>query len=403
MSAKIAVIGLTAGGAASVPPHLVDRILGCDLLVGGARHLSYFPQFTGETLTVANNIPVVLAQVGQAHQNGDQVVVLASGDPLCYGIGSTLRRQFDPNQLDVIPAPSAFQLAFAALAEPWSDALLLSAHGRALPDVISRLCTTEKAAVLTDSVHRPQVIAQALLESGVLPESVCAVCENLGSEQQRVVRLSVAEAACHAEFAALNVFVVWNAQPRLPLAPGLPDDAFTTAAGQITKREVRLLTLAELGLSTHQVMWDVGAGSGAVSIEAARAQPTAQVFAIEKRDMFCDYIQENRQKLRAPNVCVIAGTAPAALYDLPDPHAVFIGGSGGYMQAILEHTLPRLHPGGSVVLNLVTLESLANVRQNLPTARVNQVQIQRGKPIADALRFEALNPVFVVTWQKETE
>ncbi|MEL6270036.1 MAG: precorrin-6Y C5,15-methyltransferase (decarboxylating) subunit CbiT, partial [Chloroflexota bacterium] len=176
-----------------------------------------------------------------------------------------------------------------------------------------------------------------------------------------------------------------------------------TERGQITKREVRLLALAELGLHDEDVMWDVGAGSGSVSIEAARSNPSAQVYAIEKRDPFCRHIAHNISHLNAHNVHLIQGTAPGALTPLPDPDVVFIGGSGEHMTEIVKYVVERLRDGGRLVLNVVTLESLAAVRQTLPTAKVNQVNIQRGVPIADALRFEALNPVFIITWQKNKQ
>lgn len=402
MKPPITVIGLTAGGAAVLPTDIVQRILKCDLLAGGARHLSYFPAYAGETLKIGNNIPMIVDRLQRAYDDGQKAVVLASGDPLCYGIGTTLRRTFAPHQLEIIPAPGAFQLAFAALAEPWEDAALLSAHGRRLDDVIQHAVTSEKAAVLTDAKHTPQVIARALLANGVAPDARCAVCENLGSEHQRTVRLSLREIECHPDFASLNVFIIWNLSPRASVPPGLPDEAFTTVGGQITKREVRLLALAELGLGSGQVMWDIGAGSGSVGIEAARSQPSSQVYSIEQREPFCNHIQHNSTRHRTHNVEIVCGTAPGALHNLPDPDAVFIGGSGGYLEAILHHTTARLRPGGRLVVNAVTLENLATVRQVLPAAQVNQVHIQRGVPIADSLRFEALNPVFIVKWQKSS-
>jgi precorrin-6Y C5,15-methyltransferase (decarboxylating) len=180
----------------------------------------------------------------------------------------------------------------------------------------------------------------------------------------------------------------------------LPDDAFLTTAGQITKREIRLLSLAELALGPGEVMWDIGAGSGAVSLEAARMQPAAVVYAIEKRAEMCEHIRENLRRFPAPNLRLTQGVAPADLAHWSDPHAVFIGGSGGQLEAILATAKSRLHPGGRLVINLATLENLQVARSLLPGAQCYQAQINRSVPILEMTRFEALNPVFVITWKK---
>lgn len=410
--ARILIIGLSAGGADSLPLRLLERISGADLLVGGSRHLSYFPHFQGDRFSIEADIQAVAERLQQALTNGEQAVVLASGDPLCYGVGASLRRYFPAETLEIIPGPTAFQLAFAALAEPWSGATLLSAHARPLPEVVSGVLGASKAAILTDRQHTPLVIAQALLGAGLAPHSRCAVCENLGSTEQRIVQTTLAGVGAQ-EYAPLNVFVVWpdqNSTERVrrdgdrssgsPHRPGLPDAAFSTSAGQITKREIRLLSLAELALAPGEIMWDIGAGSGAVAIEAARSQPTATVYAVEKRAEMCRHLQANLARFPAPNLHWFEGIAPEATANWPDPQAVFIGGTGGRLEEVVEVVRQRLDSGGRLVINLVTLENLHIVRRLLPEAHLVQAQISRGVPILDMLRFEALNPVFIVTWRK---
>ncbi len=437
----ILVIGMSAGGADSLPVKLVGRIATADLLVGGRRHLDYFSDFQGDSLPVGAKMNPVIERLDQAQKNRERAVVLASGDPLYYGIGATLRRHFPAEALEIIPAPTAFQLAFAALAEPWSDAALLSAHARPLADVVAKLVlpgsqrvgeprleqseatggfspsmlTAPKAAILTDNRHTPTAIAKALLQAGLIPETTCAICENLGSTAQRVVQTTLAEVDTQ-EYAPLNVFVVWNKWQGQPQegapnrhierkqsrihSPGLVDDVFSTSGGQITKREVRLLSLANLALRPESVVWDIGAGSGAVAIEAARSQPTATVFAIEKRAEMCHHVRENLRRFPAPNVRLTAGTAPEDMAGWPDPDAVFIGGSGNRLAEIIDLVKQKLQVDGHLVVNLATLENLSIVRSLMPDARVTQVQINHGVPILDMMRFDALNPVFIVTWEK---
>lgn len=399
----ILVVGLTDAGAAGISVALRDRIMSAALLVGGWRHLAMFPGFPGERLVIGATVEPALERLKQAWEGGESAAVLASGDPLWYGIGVTLRRVLPPEALEVFPAPTSAQLAFAALAEPWNDAALLSAHGRPLDAVVTNVLTAPKAAILTDQHNTPARIAAALLEVGLPPTTRCAICEHLGGSEQRIVRTTLAEAA-EQIFAPLNVFVVWNdyGANHKPAPPGLPDAAFSTIAGQITKREVRLLSLAELALQSGDVLWDIGAGSGSVGIEAARACPTARVYAIERREQFVAHIHENLRRFPAPNLRVIHGEAPEACNECPDPHAIFVGGSGGRLAEIIRTAQRRLRPQGRLVLNLVALDHVQQAATLLPDARVIQAQINRGMPIQSLLRLEALNPVFIVAWRKES-
>jgi len=466
MTDPILVIGMTAAGVDGLPAALIERILDTDLLAGGKRHLSYFPDFAGERLPITASVEVVAQRLRTARSEGLRTVVLASGDPLCFGIGASLRRYFAADELEIVPAPTAFQLAFAALGEPWHDARLLSAHARPLADVVARVIAANAslaelgrspmveasealAAVLTDNDQTPSVIAQELIDAGMAGSTLCAVCENLGSDSQQIVRTDLMDVS-RREFAALNVFVVWSEQgewqssrleqllphPNLPqtgkglprgdqssrkpakidqpvTVPSLirgglgrgqtwgnPDDAFATSAAQITKREVRLLALAELQLGPNGVLWDIGAGSGSVGIEAALGQPSAQVYAVEKRAEFVEHMHENLRRFPAAQVHITQGSAPDVCAEWPDPSAIFVGGSGGRLSEIIAVAQSRLQIGGRLVINLATLENLQTARDLLPDARISQVQISRGVPIAKMTRFDALNPIFMVMWQK---
>ena len=192
-NSRILVVGITAAGANSLPGAMIERILSADLLAGGKRHLGYFPDFMGETLPITSSVESVAKRLRKAHSDGMKIVVLASGDPLYFGIGASLRRYFDASELEIVPAPTAFQLAFAALSEPWHDALLLSAHGRPLADVVAEIQlkienrklkiengASPIAAILTDNAQTPSVVAQRLIGAGMSGSARCAICENLG-------------------------------------------------------------------------------------------------------------------------------------------------------------------------------------------------------------------------------
>lgn len=402
---RILVLGVTGAGRESLPAAQLARVLQADLLVGGDRHLGYFPECVGERLSLRQGVDAAARRLRQALIEGQRAVVLASGDPLCYGIASSLRRSFAAEELEIVPAPTAYQLAFAALGEPWHDAALLSAHGRPISEVVRAVCIATKAAILTDDQHTPAAIALALLDVGLHRMSPCAICENLGEPEQRIVRTTLADAVGQT-FAALNVLVVWNEHAPVPLpssypvlSPGMPDSSFSTTGGLLTRREVRLLSLAELALQPGDVFWDLGAGSGAVSIEAAHWQPAVEAYAVERRGLMCEHIRENLRRFPLPNVHLVEGAAPAICAELPDPHAVFIGGSGGQLAEIIALVQRRLHPGGRLVLALVTLENLQTARDCLPDARIVQVQVSVGSPILGMLRLEAHNPVFLLTWR----
>ncbi len=396
---KITILGIDASGAASLTAAQKRYVWAADLLVGGTRHLAYFPDFTGKTLAIKADMAGVAETIQTAQRNGERVTVLASGDPYCYGIGSTLRRWIDADDLHVMPAPSAYQLAFAALNEPWQNAALLTAHGRALPSVIRDVLTNKTSAILTDQHNTPAAIAKALLALELDGETACAVCENLGAAEQRVVRLSLLEMA-QQTFAALNVTLVFNQQPLQACPPGLPDSAFTTENKQITKREVRLLALAELELQQANVLWDIGAGSGSIGIEAARAFPGLQVYAVEKREKLLAHLQHNRQVHHAPLLTATLGFAPAACADWPQPDAIFIGGSGGNLADIIHMAQERLTVGGRLVAAFATYENFNQFSALLPEATASLINISVSKPVQALTRFAAHNPVFLAKWIK---
>ncbi len=410
----MAVVGITDAGAASLTPAIADIVGRAEILVGGARHLAFFPDHPARRIAIRSDMATLVETLRAEQAAGRRIVVLASGDPLLYGIGSTLRRFFPADALHIYPNVSAVQLAWARVVEPWHDAGIVSVHGRMLAPMIGAARQHMRLAVLTDGDHTPAAIATALLAAG-LPDRPAAVCERLGGPEERVTRTTLA-ALPEQTFDPLNVLLLLPANegaipanaPRGWL-PGAPDDAFAQRAperGLITKREVRVLSLAALGLRAEDVLWDIGAGSGSVAIEAARHVPSARVYAIERDPVSLALIAENCRRFGTANVSIIAGNAPEACADLPDPDAVFIGGSGGALAAIIATAMARFHVGGRLVINLATLEGLheafAAIQAHGETSEVTQISIARGKAIGANTRLQALNPVFIISAERRS-
>ena len=411
----IQVIGIGLDGAAGLSPTRVEQIHQAEVLIGSDRHLAYFPNHPGQTWLLGS-FQATLTQLRQYLDVYPQhrVVVLTSGDPLFFGLGRLLLAALPQDWLQFYPHPSAIQLAFSRLKLPWQDARLISAHGRSLEMLTGVLQQgVEKIAVLTDSIHSPQAIAR-LVHSLQLPMTYQLwVCENLGDPTEQVRQFSPA-ALSDETFAALNVVVLVRQTHEaqvLDLAAlppfGLSDDCFLSfpdRPGLMTKREVRILALAELALLPQQTVWDVGAGTGSVSIELARLQPSAKLYAIEKTAMGVSLIQQNCDRFGLNTLQIISGKAPAALADLPHPDRIFIGGSSGTMTELLALCCDRLQLGGRIVAAIATLETLAEVTQFLHTLpshdwgyRLLQVHLGRSVAVGPLTRFSPLNPVTLMT------
>jgi precorrin-6Y C5,15-methyltransferase (decarboxylating) len=315
-----------------------------------------------------------LQQAAHFLTEGD-VVILATGDPLFFGIGRTLLQVFDPARIAIYPALSSMQVAFARFKIPWDDAGFLSLHGRetqnltatAIPGsvdtraympVAATLLTHDKVFLFTDRISSPDRIAGSLLAecgSGINTEYIVHVAENIGMENERLHTDTLSEIAKQS-FGPLNVMILikTKASPA-SMVPcfGLSEEEITHSRGLITKNEVRAASLHGLRLPRQGVLWDVGAGSGSVGLEAARLFPELQVMAVERDEEQVKNIKKNREYFQAWNLNLHQGSAPAALAALPAPDRVFIGGSGGQLRDIIDHAAERLRPGGRIVVNAV--------------------------------------------------
>ncbi|HIK54519.1 MAG TPA: precorrin-6y C5,15-methyltransferase (decarboxylating) subunit CbiE [Synechococcales cyanobacterium M55_K2018_004] len=415
----IHVIGIGLDGLAGLSPQVQAILQRATLIVGSDRHLAYLPQHSAAQLPLTDlhatlqTLAALSSQPPAPSTPPPLIAVLTSGDPLFFGFGRLLLEHLPPEQLTFHPHLSSVQLAFSRVKVPWQDARLVSVHGRSLDELVTALQQgAEKIALLTDHVNTPGVIARLLLDLAPPVRYQAWVCENLGGESERVRCLDLSELES-LTFDPLNVVVLLRQDTPstelladLPLM-GIPDACFASfrdRPGLITKREIRLLVLGELALQPNQVVWDIGAGTGSVAVEIARLCPSSVVYAVEKTAAGIELIRQNRDRFHVANVIPIAGDAPAVLADLPLPHRVFIGGSGGNLIAILDRVAACLAPQGLVLLALATLEhqaeAIAWAKHNRWQANLLQANLSRSTTVAALTRFSPLNPVVLVSLRK---
>jgi len=408
----IHVIGLGWEGAAALGTDARMALDQAQLLCGSPRHLAHFSQHPALHIPWEHLNQGIQNLKNYLAQGYERVVVLASGDPLLFGIGRLLLSHFPPESLRFYPHVSAVQLAFSRLKIPWQDAQIVSIHGRSWENLIPPLKQgAAKIAVLTDPTHNVRTIAQVIQQLKLPITYHIWVCEQLGSPDEQIELLTL-EQALKDQRNTLNVVVLLRDSSRLfnthslPIF-GLSDDlfhGFPDQPGLMTKKEIRSLILAELQLQHGQTIWDVGAGTGTVAIEIARLLPQSSVYAIEKNPMGLQLIHQNCQQLGIKNVVVITGNAPEAFTNLPNPDRVFIGGSGGNLMAILGALDTRLPPGGMVVLALATQEHQALV---LSWAKPQgwgyhalDIRLSRSLAVGDLTRWHPLNPITLIQLAK---
>ncbi|WP_204104309.1 MULTISPECIES: precorrin-6y C5,15-methyltransferase (decarboxylating) subunit CbiE [Spirulina sp. CCY15215] len=403
------VIGIGLEGAISLDRQTLQQIETATVLVGSRRHLAYFPEHPAKRL-ILGKFGEAIAQISAFWQQGDRLVILVSGDPLFFGLGRLLLESFPSESLQFYPHISSLQLAFARVKVPWQDAKIISLHGRSLQELTRSLQQgCEKIALLTDENNSPSAIASLYLALDLPTCYQFWVCENLGGEEEKIRSYTAQKLLQKQTFSPLNILILLREEEaelnleELPLF-GLPDAVFLSfrdRPGLMTKREIRIPILGELGLKPKQIIWDIGAGTGSVAIEMARLHPNSQIYAVEKTAMGANLIRKNCQRLQVKNVTIIEGTAPDILTELPHPERIFMGGSGGNLLDILPICQAKLCNQGILVLAFATLEHLyssINWLQNQAwDYRLLNLQISRSVPIGELTRFSPLNPVTIIT------
>jgi len=384
-----------------------QAIAAADVLAGGQRLLSWFADFTGLTVVVGANATVTVIELVSYAQAGRQVVVLASGDALFFGIARLFCAQLPPEQLRILPNITAAQAAMSRLHQPYNDALFFTLHGRDCPLPWRQVLRAPLAVIYADARRTPARLAQDLIAA--VPEAAArpaAILMDLGSASEDVHRAELAQLAQLQTTASLSMLVLLpdsgiSATPTLPL--GLDDAAYQHERGLITHAEIRAVVLAKLRLR-RGVMWDLGAGSGSVAVEAAGLVPTLTVHAVEQKPQRCRDIEENVRRHGCGNVKIHTGDIRTLLPQLPDPDAVFIGGGGRAIGEILETAFDRLRPGGCIVVAAVLAETQALLTQTMVAQRseIVELAVRRARCIGPGSIMQPDNPIMLFTYTKSS-
>ncbi|MBW9051484.1 precorrin-6y C5,15-methyltransferase (decarboxylating) subunit CbiE [Rhizobium mesosinicum] len=398
----LTLIGIGEDGPDGLGEEAKRLIAAAPAVFGGARHLELAGTLiTGERF--AWQSPFEQSVEAIEARRGTPVVVLASGDPFLYGVGATLSRRIAAQEMRTIPAPSAFSLAAARLGWPLQEAACVSLHGRPLDLIRPHLHVGRHILALTSDEEGPQALADLLVDSG-FAETRLTVLEALGGGRERI-RSTTASGFDLNSIDPLNVCALEIAAGPgariLPYASGL-DDALFEHDGQITKREIRAVTLSALSPRHGELLWDIGAGSGSVGIEWMLADPSLKTIAIEQAPERAALIARNAASFGVPQLALVEGTAPEALAGLPAPDVIFIGG-GGSEAGVMDAAIAALKRGGRLVANAVTLEMeavlLAEYRAR--GGALTKIEITRAAPVGGMSGWRPAMPVTQWRWVKE--
>lgn len=404
---KVHIVGIGDDGLAGLTSTAQQLIRDAELLIGNERALRSVPPSKAQRLEMGGDLDAIVARLSAAVDK--RAVMLTQGDPLFYGTARYLTDRLGKERFEIVPHVSSMQLAFARVKETWDEAYLTNLATQSLDHVIEKIRTAEKVGLFTTETHSPAAIAAALLDRQI-DYFTAYVCENLGSPDERVTQGDLHVIAEHA-FSALNVMVLVR-KPHVPDRPlamvgtrifGNADEAFLQSQpkrGLLTRSEVRAIALAELDLGPTSVVWDVGAGSGSVAIEAARLAADGAVYAIEMDPQDHGLILANAERFGVRNLVPVLGQAPEAWEKLPLPDAIFFGGSGRSMGPLVEQAYDKLKVGGRIVANVGSIENLSAIfnilRAKAGDASVWMVNVARGVQQLERMRFEAMNPTFLI-------
>lgn len=403
---KIHIIGIGDDGLEGTTRAARNLVEEAELLVGADHTLARVPSSSAERLVAGGNLDQVVERLSSERK---RTVVLASGDPLFYGMARYLCDKLGKDRFEVLPHVSSMQLAFARVKESWEEAYLTNLASHPLDHVVEKIRVAEKVGLFTTEECPPSAVARALTERRI-DYFWAYVCENLGSPDERVTQGTLADLVGQ-DFAPLNVMILVR-KPGAPDRPserigrrlfGNPDELFLQSKpkkGLLTPAEVRSLALAEMDLALTSTVWDIGAGSGSVAIEAAQLASAGTTYAIEMDAEDHELIRANAQKFAVANLVAVLGRAPEAWAALPSPDCVFLGGSGREISHLADLAFERLRPQGRLVANVGSIENLVELqtvlRRRVPDVKVWMINVARGTYQLERVRFDPLPPTFLL-------
>lgn len=394
---NVTLIGMGSGQPENLTLQGLAALRQADLILGARRLLAVLPAGCTENRAAAYR-PDEVAELLQT-SGAENAVLVYSGDTGFYSGASSMMEKLEALgvRARVLPGLSSIQLLAAALGRPWQGWNLVSAHGRTC-DPVAECMQGRPTFFLTGGSEDPATLCAQLAAEG-FGDMQGVVGQCLGTPEEKIFRGSVKELAA-GRFNSLSVLLVEAAEVLPRRAPGLPDEAFERGDVPMTKQEVRAAVLAKLAVRPEDILWDVGAGTGSVSVELALAAPRGRVYAVECRPEGCALIKANREKFRTRNLVLVEGLAPAALSDLPAPDAVFIGGSKGSLAAIVDAALDK-NPDARICVSAIALETLSAAVAALTakgrTVQVSQIAVSRAKAVGGLHLMMAQNPIYLIT------
>jgi precorrin-6Y C5,15-methyltransferase (decarboxylating) len=407
MNSRIQIIGIGDDGMDGLTTYSRNLIHQAEVVMGAKHLLGMLSPTDAELIDVGSDLGHLKQLI--AGLDDRPTVMLASGDPLFYGITRFLTQSLGKDRFEIVPHVSSMQLAFARVKENWDDAYLTNLAIQPLDRVVDSIRTAERVGLFTTDQIPPSVVAESLLDRRI-DYFTAYVCENLGTPDE-VVTQGDLKSIKDQTFGSMNVMVLVRREGAADRPSGShqrrlfgnPDDLFLQSRpkrGLITPAEVRCIALAEMHITPTSVIWDVGAGSGSLAIEAASLASRGKVFAIEMDAEDYGMMIENAAMFDVPSLIPIHGQAPEAWQELPNPDAIFVGGSGRMVPDLVRQAVKRLAPMGHIVVNVSSPDNLVAVQNELEKADlqpdVRMINIARGQYQLDRVRFDALNPTFLI-------
>jgi len=419
----ISIIGVLDNGLDSLNRTTRLLIQRADTIIAGTRLLELCQPYQSHAVCLdltgkLSQVPIWILDAYQQHQH---IVILASGDPLCHGIGSYLKKKISDITLSIFPNLSTMQLACARIGLAWQDLHICSIHTQdhgdwcwksqrthSLYNLAQAVRQHHKIGLFTSPENNPQRIVRLLQTLNMGSDWQITVAQDLMSEHESVLTRLRDEDVLTQTFSDNNIVILQRTHHSKQIIFGIEDDQFVQRKpdkGLMTKYEVRAVSLAHMKLQHDSIVWDIGAGSGAVGLEASQVCQRGHVYAIEKNLADYDIVCQNQQRMRATNYSIQHGKAPKGLEAWPNPNTIFIGGSGGELTELIQLCLHRLQPNGILVMNFVTLENMSTALETLKQLNtiwnVCQLQISCRKPILHMNRLQALNPVWIISAQQK--